>query len=214
MSRRAALYLRSEGGGDPLATVLRWLERGRFVAWQRPLPSGYATYPDEVRELVYRPAPVPAGFWSELVPEAAPDLFRYGLELASAPFGLAALAVTDTWDGKTRAKLYRGGRVLLKLGEDRDDELAYFVPPSEPRHFDEAAAALGLPPGGQTALQSWGRAVAGGQPPRLDELAAAFALPDPPATFRDRKDTATSDASAGLRYLLYVSKDSPLYLNA
>ena len=203
MSRRAALYLRAEGG-EPLAVVSRWLTRARFLPWEA-LPKGYRPQTEEAREFLHRPAG--DGPWAVLAPEAFQHLHRFAWELCQPAYGLTVLAATDTWDGHVHTKLYRGGQVLLKVGEDQDLELSYHVPVSEPRHFDEVAAVLGLAADAQTRLQTWGRAVASGPAPTLDDVVDAFELPTPPPRFTDGR-------AAGWDYVLYLSKRSPLILNA
>ena len=210
MSRRAALYIRVRPADDVEEALRAWQAAQGFVPWDA-LPPGYPRDPEEHRELVYRGAE--AG-WAVVVPEAFEHLFRFGLELSRAPGGLTVLALSDTWVGGAQLKLYREGRVLLKAGEDRDAELPYFIPLSEPVHFDAAAATLDLPAADRPALQRWGRQIADGAAPTFVAAACALALPELPATFAERRAQAEAAPGAPYGYLLYVSKRSPLYRNA
>jgi hypothetical protein len=208
MSRRAAIYLRP--APEPRQPLLAWLRTDGFREWPA-LPDGYPAGPEEVRELVVR-APVAADGWAMVVPEAFENVFRFALEIAARAPGVAVLAATDRWDGRVCAKLYRESRVLLKVGDDRDDELTYLVPRSEPDAFAEAARALGLPAAATAALTGWGRRLGAGEAPDLEALALAFALPEPPARFRERRPAA--DGPGPWERLLFVHRTSPLIVNA
>jgi len=207
MSRRAAIYLRP--AADPGAPLLAWLHAEGFREWPA-LPKGYVSTPEEVRELLVR-APGSAGDWAIVVPEAFENVFRFAAEIAARTPGVAALAATDRWDGRVCAKLYRERSVLLKAGDDRDDELTWLVPRSEPDAFAEAGRILALPTATAAALAGWGRRLAAGEAPDLTGLAFAFGLPEPPARFADRRPTGSGGP---WQRLLFVHRTSPLVVNA
>ncbi len=155
-------------------------------------------------------APGPEG-WAVVTPEAFQLVFAFAFELSRRSPGLAALAATDRWDGRSCAKLYRDGRVLWKAGADPDEELPYLFPPSEAEAYAEVGRALVLPAPAAAALAGWGRRVAAGETPDLDALVAAFGLPEAPGRFRDLRAAA---GEGGREPLLFVHRTSPLVRNA
>lgn len=206
MSRRVALYLRTPAGADPRGALGTWLAREGFRS-HPTLPPGYPRDPEEVRELVLCPAGSDPG-WGVVVPEAFEHLFRFGHELSRNPGGVLVAAATDTWDGRFQLKLYRGGQVLLKIGDDRDAELPYPVPRSEAPQFEEAARAIGLAPGPTSSLLQYGRELVAGAAPEMDRVVALLGLPMAPARFADRRS-----APPPFVYEVHVHRRSPLALN-